>query len=365
MADRIAKLEKAFRQHPDLPLFARLADRYLRRGMVFKALDLCQKGCARFPEYAPGFFVLGRLLETRRDLEGARSAVGRALSLDAENPAGFKHLAAICEQLGDSDRARKALDRARRLDPLDEQVIEKLDHLEYSRRLEVANPRPVPYDELPDQEEVRAARGQQAEPSESPPPPEASDETDASDGQEPPGPPGEEGDVASPGPPDSRSDLEREDEDPLDAVADLARSVNMEDEPDRGPADSGLEDSGEAHELELIGLTAGEDQELLSVLHEIDASPQPAEAESAAPREPDAEPVVPPPEPEVESPASDASVTQIATATLAEIYSGQGFPERAIQIYERLLQTDPNNEKLRARMAELRRRSPAGKNSKA
>ncbi|HET6970612.1 MAG TPA: tetratricopeptide repeat protein, partial [Phenylobacterium sp.] len=61
----------------------------------------------------------------------------------------------------------------------------------------------------------------------------------------------------------------------------------------------------------------------------------------------------PPPEPELSSP------------TLAELYFDQGFFEKATEVYRRLLQREPDNERLRARMNEIeaiqhRAATPAG-----
>jgi tetratricopeptide (TPR) repeat protein len=74
--------------------------------------------------------------------------------------------------------------------------------------------------------------------------------------------------------------------------------------------------------------------------------PAPAPAATAAPP-------APAPEPELSSP------------TLAELYFDQGFFEKAIEVYRRLLQREPDNERLRARMNEIdsiqrRAASPAG-----
>ena len=90
--DGIRKLEKAFSRHRQLPQFARLADGYLKRGKVLRALDLCREGCVDFPTYAAGHSVLSRCYERRGELEKARTALDRALRLDPENPKGFFRL---------------------------------------------------------------------------------------------------------------------------------------------------------------------------------------------------------------------------------------------------------------------------------
>ena len=43
----------------------------------------------------------------------------------------------------------------------------------------------------------------------------------------------------------------------------------------------------------------------------------------------------------------------LATATLAELYVSQGFPDRAISVYRELLETSPDNDKFKDRLAEL------------
>ena len=142
MADSIAKLEKAFRRDPDSPRFARLADLYLKRGRIERALELCQKGCASFPDYATGFIVLSKCYEKRGDLEEAREAMGQALRLDPENPSGYKRLAHLFEQLGVTPLVLQSLRQAAYLDPFDTSLAERIDH--FSSRTHQDAPAPEP-----------------------------------------------------------------------------------------------------------------------------------------------------------------------------------------------------------------------------
>ena len=128
MANSIAKLEKALRRDPDSPRFARLADRYLKRGRTKRALELCQKGCEDFPDYATGFIVLSKCYEKQGALEEAREAISQALRLDPENPSGYKHLAHLFEQLGVPPLALQSLRQAAYLDPFDASLVERIDH---------------------------------------------------------------------------------------------------------------------------------------------------------------------------------------------------------------------------------------------
>ena len=142
MADSIAKLEKAFRRDPDSPRFARLADLYLKRGRSERALELCQKGCASFPDYATGFIVLSKCYEKRGDLEAAREAVGQALRIDPENPSGYKRLAHLFEQLGVTTLALQSLRQAAYLDPFDTALAERIDR--FASRTHQVAPTPEP-----------------------------------------------------------------------------------------------------------------------------------------------------------------------------------------------------------------------------
>ena len=129
MFGRAAKLEKACSQNPDAPLFARLADLYLHRGMVHRALALCEEGCERFPDYSTGYMILSKCYEAQEKLEAARMAIDKALRLDPENPGGFVHLSRIYQDLGIPTLALKSLQQAASLDPFSEDLSKELENL--------------------------------------------------------------------------------------------------------------------------------------------------------------------------------------------------------------------------------------------
>ena len=136
MADRLAKLEKAYRQNPDFPFFARLADLYLKRGKAESALEICLQGCQDFPEYATGFLVLARCYEASGAVEEARDALDQALRIDPVNPKGYERLSAIYSELGVPTLALKTLQQAAVLDPFAEKLPSRVDELTYEVRLE-------------------------------------------------------------------------------------------------------------------------------------------------------------------------------------------------------------------------------------
>ena len=136
MADRLAKLEKVYRRNPDSPLFARLADLYLKRGKTEHALEICLQGCQKFPEYATGFMVLARCYEAGGAVEEARDALDQALRIDPVNPKGYEHLSVIYHKLGVPTLALKTLQQAAMLDPFAEELPPRVDELTYEVRLE-------------------------------------------------------------------------------------------------------------------------------------------------------------------------------------------------------------------------------------
>ena len=140
MPGKLAKLEKAYRQSPDVPLFARLADLYLSQGKVYKALSLCEQGCERFPDYTTGYTVLSKCHEAQGELEEARKAMARALRLDPENPGGFRRLSKIYSDLGNAEFALKSLQQAAHLDPYSNGLNEDLNQLSASVDRETAAP---------------------------------------------------------------------------------------------------------------------------------------------------------------------------------------------------------------------------------
>jgi len=53
-------------------------------------------------------------------------------------------------------------------------------------------------------------------------------------------------------------------------------------------------------------------------------------------------------------PAPTPETAALSSSTLAELYFRQGFLDKAIEVYQQLLQREPNNERGRARLGELR-----------
>ena len=129
MFDTLSKLEKSLQRNPGVPLFARVAEEYLTRGKVSRALELSREGCEQFPSYSTGFYVMSKCLEVEGQLEEARAALDRALRLDPDNPGGFVKLSDLYGQLGVNTLALKSMEHAARLDPFNTDLARRVEQL--------------------------------------------------------------------------------------------------------------------------------------------------------------------------------------------------------------------------------------------
>jgi len=437
MTERLSRLEKAYRRNPDFPLFARLADLYLRRGKVFKALSLCEKGCERFPDYAPGLMVLSKCYEVQGEFEQARATMEQAVRLDPENPGGLKRLSKINQDLGHPDLALETLHQAVDLDPLDEDLSQQVDQLTSAVRAAAALVVEEEVDVFPEEGPDRAGEALAAAPlrveeepsaaaihspeaereSDEPlarvqPLPEWEETEDAASAESPleasvededggkvdvtftrdeeeqeislfEAEPEEEEtttaeeaaqveEAAAPGaevssaqpesetPPEtalakgteegkSVSDLAVEEEAPADdsGIGDVEKAGVAPDDEDRDatPVEepSPPREPPDSDQVNTVsGLRSRDDHELIRLFQEIET--QQDQERDFSPSEPDAA-------------DADGQDRQIATVTLAEIYSIQGQTRRAIDIYRQILEQNPDDEEIKRKLAELAKRS--------
>ena len=387
MLFRISKLEKALRENPGIPLFARLADEYLRRGRVARALALCQEGCERFPDYPAGFLLLARCYQARGNFEEVRNALDRALRLDPENPAAFAALSAAWERLGEITLALQCMRQAAFLEPYSRDLKREAERL---RRRSAAAPLVLP----PAPKAVAGSVVQAGR--DSPARAVSPDDRTGTEGDDPgigveeagdeaealsvPGHTGEEAPVSGDGlspaedPPgeapsgDSGPDASSSDKaEPrlrdygqtgvFYLVSEPEEVEAGAGEPRETPSGAGLEPEGVPVSLpgeETAGLgseiappretgrgrpvarlSSREDHELIGLLSEIGTAGDRA-AESTVP---DA--------------GGEERSNPVPTATLAELYIQQGIASKGIDIYRDLLRRHPDDDAIRGRLAVL------------
>ena len=332
MALRLSQLKKTYRRYPKSILFAHLADLYLHKNQVSRALSLCRAGCEQFPHYATGFTILSRCHQARGDLEEARAAQQRALDLDPENPGGLVRLAEIYHDQGRSAQALESLQQAASLADLSQKAMDLMDRLTYAQRVESTR---AGIDGLLDNETQLDALALEMEREE----PDGGDsritEPDPAPGSTPPSANSSDNGTA-PGP-DAGDQPEAADlaagglTDPVEEEAGhAAHLADSAEEADLDFQDGQLADSEEdaACESPKPG-----DDELLHLFQEIEDREEGEMTAAAA------------------KPASQDP--PIATATLAQIYSDQGMVQRAADTYRQVLARDPDNEDIKRRLADL------------
>jgi tetratricopeptide (TPR) repeat protein len=122
----IEKLERRWAENPKGRNFAPLADAYRKAGELDRAIELCQAGLARHPDYVSAHIVYGRcLIDTKNDA-GAQEVFRKVLGLDAENILALKILGDIAERNGRFDETVEWLTRLLAADPMNGDAAEAL-----------------------------------------------------------------------------------------------------------------------------------------------------------------------------------------------------------------------------------------------
>jgi len=299
-----------------------LADAHRRLGDLDKALALIQEGLGTHPDFASAHLVLGWVHRSRQEPDDAIRSFERVLALDAENTVARTAIA----ELIDDQRAQAYRD----------QVVAR----ESTERATAEGERPV----------VPIASLAPGTPVETLAAPDAAPEL-VPDGDRPVVPiaslaPAEQDETSSAR--DAAPELVPDGDRPVVPIASLAPAEQDETSSARDAAPESAPDDGDRPVVPIASLAPGDQDES-------GASPD-AAPESV--RDTDDRPVVPipslAPEGGEEASFSDRLIDgEIYTQTLAELYVAHGATGRAIEVYEKLIADDPDNEALRRRLIEL------------
>jgi tetratricopeptide (TPR) repeat protein len=358
----LTELEEELKRDPRSRRFFDLAREYQRSGRLAEAMGLCEKGLNSYPNHWQARLLLAQIYVTKGNLEAGRDMVGKVL-LAMHDSVPANHLAAeIYWALGDKDRALKHYQIVDLLEPGRAGVRERL--------AELLLPPPAPTAPAAADEEEPLDFQPLEEPAAPPPPqapvpqalvfpqrPEAQAATGAAVLE--PLPQGPSAPVAMPS--------ERMSE-PQPELVGLPESAPAHEEAAPGPeVQEAPWQEEEDHGAELEADTAS----FATVLEP--AGPEAAPAHAVAPLEPEAVPFteelplaeqasaisdeVPLSEEELAAPGSgEAAEAGMNTFTLAELYERQGYPEKAVEIYQRMLLREPENASIHARIRTLMQR---------
>jgi tetratricopeptide (TPR) repeat protein len=345
---RIDELRKKFDENPRR-YFAPLANEYRKIGDFEQAIFICQEFLPQQPGHMSGHIVYGQALFESGRHDEARAVFETALALDPENLIALRHLGDIARARGDAETAGAWYRRVLESDPRNEEIAGILSSLDGEVAAGAVAPTSAPADAA---SKPAAAAG-------APPPIESA--ISAATGS------GEQAAATSADPIVTDPLTTAPAESNFDDIAKLFTSATPS--PASAPTDDSL---GLIHEGEdVLGTPQGASSPAASSSADIDRG----EADKAAHRESATAPAEsapafnlpflegltsPAPEPApavVESPPPTAAAQDAAAAfvteTMAELYVKQGHREQALDVYRQLVQRQPNDAALAARLREL------------
>jgi len=321
---KIEELRFRLRTDPKSRLFFPLAEELRKIGQLQEAESVLHTGLSNHPTYLSGWVCLGRVLRDESKHAEAVQSLSKALQLDPGNVVAARLLAETYDAMGDKVEAIKKYKLVRALLPPDQEIDARIEHLH--RELNpprVAEPEPEPFAEAGRAESPSYVGRALSPPEEESPFVEAAETIEE----------------------EHRIDEETGDDEPMSA----AHSESPFEEPatDLGySADALAIEQPEGIHLTRTPLTAD--------------MPRPWEEEPLSPSEEAAPIEFAPPAPveeaeaDIFAPSAEPPPEDFTnTITMADLYERQGLHDEARQIYENILQRDPENAAVREKLEEV------------
>ncbi len=345
VTSEIAKLTERIAKDPQSKLFVPLAEEYKKTGDIEAAIHVLSEGIEKNPGYISARAFLGKLLLTKGDIAGSRREFEEVVKAIPDNLMAQKKLGDICVLEGHPQEALIQYKIVLQLSPSDEEVIGLVNDIQagIDVRSRITDYRPVaePGPEMPPPSGQPARAAAEPKAGQAPGPPEPSH-------AEPmpvpaAGMPSSE--VAAAPPPAEEAEEPEE-------ILDVAPLENG------GIAEAGIP-GAETSEIAEAGWPEG------VTLESPQAGPGFADQEAFAEpeagfgveggEEPSAQAA---PQATAPAPAGEAA-DDFTTDTLAELYIAQGFYEKAIDIYERMLADRPTSIGLQQKLQRVREMAEA------
>ena len=130
MSEELKNLIDRFKKAPESRLFAPLADAYRKNGDVDEAIELCEKGLERFPDYASARVILGKCFYDKGATERARGEFERVLDVDPDNMVARKYMGEILLAENKREEAAQHLRHLLSIDPTNEEASKILEEIE-------------------------------------------------------------------------------------------------------------------------------------------------------------------------------------------------------------------------------------------
>lgn len=130
MSEELKNLIERFKKAPDSRLFAPLADAYRKNGEIDKAIELCEKGLERFPDYASARVIMGKCFYDKGATERARGEFARVLEVDPDNMVARKYMGEILLAENKKEEAAGHFRHLLSIDPTNEEASKTLEEIE-------------------------------------------------------------------------------------------------------------------------------------------------------------------------------------------------------------------------------------------
>lgn len=328
----IAKLTERISRDPKSKLFVPLAEEYKKSGDIEMAVHVLTEGLKNNPGYVTARSFLGRLLFDMGDMNAARREFEEVVKAVPDNLLAQKKLGDLHALSGNRTEALKYYKTARQLNPADAEIASLVAELEEGAGggPGIVTPEVAPAPEADVATEPGTVLLQTLEP--------VKTETV-----------GEPTETADPAKENGLTKEEASGSAPPFAEAESAAAGEV-------PSLAVVPDETEVAEEVLVVEPLEEE-----VTPEDGSSPPreeewglPSESETTPASTPSEEVSVVPAEPEEAVARTGDTSDDFTTDTLAELYIGQGFYEKAIDIYERMLADRPDSRALQDKLDRVR-----------
>ncbi len=120
--ENLEALQVTLQQNPDSLTFARVADALMMRGRLDEAIQICEEGVKRHPQYVTGHMVLGKCYMQKKLYEQAEKEFKRVLLFDPKYIAAHRYYGDLMREIGWENTCEMSYRKILHIDPLDDKV---------------------------------------------------------------------------------------------------------------------------------------------------------------------------------------------------------------------------------------------------
>lgn len=139
ISSEIEWLKSKVKENPASMLYARLADRYLQMHEIDQAIEYAEKGAVLHPNYATIKYVLAKCYYERREYDSANRTLKEAIAVDPNFLSALNLQTELLQNLGQISAIESNYNRMLSIDPINNEILNKLDTLKSEQVLSEAS----------------------------------------------------------------------------------------------------------------------------------------------------------------------------------------------------------------------------------